>query len=150
MISTKIILPALALTLSGSLYAASARPASAFDLDEWKTNFVQSLSTKLGISQDKVEVSLEEIRTEQRAQKQSRFEDRLSELVQLGKITEAQKTALMNKHAELQKEWEAQRAKREEHRQELENWATEQGIDLSVLGGFGGPGMGGRGMGIAR
>ncbi|MCA9308935.1 hypothetical protein KC973_01015 [Candidatus Saccharibacteria bacterium] len=79
-------------------------------------------------------------------------------MVDDGTITSDQKAAIEAKLAELKEERESNRdemkdltpeerkAKHEEHRTELESWASEQGLDLSDLKGIF---MGGRkgGMG---
>lgn len=148
------IIPAVALAVSGAMLYSSlnASRARAFDTTDWKTSFVQTLADKLGVSSDKVETAVGDIRSENRVEAQSRYEERLGELVQLGKITESQKQLILDKKAELQKEWDAQQSQRQQHQEELRSWASDNGIDLSVIGPIGGMGhMGeGRGMGMGR
>ena len=144
----KYIVPALAIALSaGVIYTTSVKAATPTD---WRTSFVNSLAEKLGVSNDKVDSAVTDLRSERRVEMQNRYQERLDELVTLGKITSTQKEAILAKKAELQKEWESEEIKREEHRAELTSWATENGIDLSVIGPMGlGGGMGeGRGMGM--
>ena len=142
------LIPVAAIAVSGALLYGSVQ-AKAATASNWRESLVQTLASKLGVDQSKVQTAFSDIRMERRAEAKSRFEERLSELVTLGKITESQKTAILNKKAELQKEWDADEVKREEHRAELTKWADANGIDLSVAG-FG-MGMGkGDGMGMGR
>lgn len=78
-----------------------------------------------------------------------RQEDRLTEAVKDGKITEAQKTAILSKLVEVRKSNDPETMKdmtdderktaMEKQQTELKTWATEQGIDVQyVLMGLGG------------
>jgi len=116
---------------------------------------IQSLAQKLGLSEDKVDEALTIVRTEhqeaRQQEMQQRFETSLTQAVTDGKITDAQKKLILDKHAELQKERESEQAARQKamqsQRDELEKWASDNGIDLSVFPMMFG-GMGGRGMGM--
>ena len=148
------IVPALALAISGGLLYSSMTRVKAVDTTDWRTSFVETLASKLGVSTDKVETAVDGLREDRRTTMQTRYEERLGELVELGKITESQKSAVLAKRAELQKEWDAQNTVRQQHQEELRTWASNNGIDLSVIGPMGmgggrGEGMGG-GMGMGR
>ena len=120
-----------------------------------QSTMIQSLAQKLGLSEDKVDEALTSVRTERQESRQQemqqRFEESLTQAVTDGKITDAQKKLILDKHTELQKERESEfserQAERQSHRDEIEKWASDNGIDLSVLPTMLG-GMGGRGMGM--
>lgn len=143
----KILIPALIISLAGfSVYGVNQ--ASATDTTGF-TSIVQRLSQKFNLNQDEIRTVFEEERAERQTQMVSQFEDRLSQDVSNGKITEAQKQAIIAKHNEIREQYtkpdnwqELSRDQRQslmqEKRTQLENWAKENGIDTSYFfGGFG-------------
>lgn len=134
----KLIIPVATLLTLG-LIAYGTTKAYA-DSETESPPFVQRFSQKLGLSEEKVQGAMDEMREEKQLQMQNRFEERLSAAVQNGDITEDQKQMILSKHEELRQERLGQR-------EELEAWANENGIDLQFLhmgmghgmkGGFGG------------
>ena len=91
----------------------------------------------------------DEDRSERQAQRKELFEERLTQMVSDGKITEDQKKLILAKHEEMQSQREAQRdefqnmtpeerrSAVEEHHEELESWAEDNEIDIGYLFGFG-------------
>jgi type I site-specific restriction-modification system R (restriction) subunit len=77
------------------------------------------------------------------AQIQAKMEERLTQLVTDGKLTEVQKQAIISKMAEMKNSFnpdslkdltpEQRREKMEQHKQEMDKWAASQGIDPSLL-----------------
>ncbi len=112
-------------------------------------SLVQTISQKFGLNQADVQAVFDEHRSQLREQAESRFEERLTQDVTDGKLTEAQKQAILAKRAQLaanrpdasefdDQTREERQATREQHRQELVRWAQENGIDLRYLmGGMG-------------
>ncbi len=117
---------------------------------------IQRLVEKFGLKTADVQAVFDTVRSEHQAQMQKDMAERYDELVQEGKLTEAQKYLITAKLAELNAQREAEkdtwkdltpeerRAKMEARRSELEAWAKENGIDVQYVLGFG-RGMG-RGM----
>lgn len=115
---------------------------------------IQKLATKLGISEDKVKSAFDQIHSEHETEMKQKMEQHLSDLVSQGKITEAQKQAIIAKMAELRSAREAEKdsfknltpeqrkAKMDAQKTDLENWAKSQGIDLSILPSIGHGGHG--------
>jgi len=127
----------------GGLSVVSAQD----NLDDYPL-IIQNLAEKFGVGAEEVKQVFEDTRTEQR-------NNRLTELVEDGKITEDQKNAIIEKMEEVEGKMEeirnTQMTVEERHdamqelREELEQWAEDNGIDIPL--GFG-MGMGkGRGMG---
>lgn len=118
-------------------------------------SIVQRLVERFNLNQDEVDQVLADFRSERQAGQQSRVEDRLSQAVADGKITEEQKQLILQKQTEWcvdHKNW--QNVSKEErgeqmkmHREEMHTWAEENGIDMKYLMGFEGRG-GHRGMGM--
>jgi len=101
---------------------------------------VQRLAERFHLNSDEVGQVFAEAREERGRLGQERFEERLEEAVAGGQITTEQKEALMAKKAEMQANREQLR---ESHRKEMEAWAKDNNIDLSLLGPIGRGGRGG-------
>lgn len=108
---------------------------------------VSTLAKKLGISEDKLNKAFESMRSDRQKEMQAAFEKRLDQAVKDGKITEAQKKLILEKHEELKKQNQENWQNRQNKRAELEKWASDNGIPDDFFG-FG---LGiGHGMGRAR
>jgi len=140
----KLIFPAIALAVLGvSLLGINA--ASADDVTSPHETIIQKLADKFGLNKDEVQKVFEEARDEHHSQMQAKFEENLTQAVKDGKITEAQKTLILNKHKEMQEEREEnveswknltpdeRKSQMEAKRTEMENWAKENGIDLQYF-----------------
>jgi len=145
-----LIVPAIALIAAiGYTSVAKAEEVTG----PWHSQMVEQLAAKLGVSTDSVDSAMSEIREQNRAehqlQMQQSFEERLQTLVDEGKLTQGQREAWIAKHEEWTAEREAERAT---HREEMQAWFEQEGIDPTILGPRGlGKGMGeGRGMGFHR
>lgn len=107
--------------------------------------FVQQLAQKLGIDQSKVQSAFDEIRQENKSQMQTKFNDVLDQAVKDGKITEAQKQLILQKRQELQNTKanfkdmtpEQRRQAIQNQKQQLDDWAKQNNIDLKYLFGSG-------------
>jgi membrane protein involved in colicin uptake len=162
----QLILTATVLTLVGaSAFGATAAFAQGSDPS---SGLAQRIAEKFGLKQTDVQTVVDQYRTEERAERQAemqtKYEERLTQLVKDGKITEAQKQLILSKHAELQASREQEftsfknmtederKAAMEKKRSEMESWAKANGIDVQYVMplGKGGPGFGrgeGRGLG---
>lgn len=146
-----LLLPAIALTIVGS--ALFVTQASAQGVNNPQQSLVQKIAEKFNLNKDEVQAVFDEDRAEHHVQMQKRFEKRLSQLVTDGKLTEDQKTKILAKFTELEANRKADMEKMksltsderktaiEAHRNELQQWADENGIDLKSLGLFGRHGM---------
>ena len=114
------------------------------------SSLVQKIADKFGLNKDEVQAVFDENRQEHQARMQQRYEERLTQDVKDEKITEEQKQLILQKHKELSENRqskmeemknmsvEERKTEMERERQELENWAKENGIDPQYLmGGFG-------------
>ncbi|OGH07543.1 MAG: hypothetical protein A2171_01475 [Candidatus Levybacteria bacterium RBG_13_35_9] len=145
----KLVFPAIALAVLGvSLLGINA--ASADDVTSPHETIIQKLADKFGLNKDEVQKVFDEARDEHQAQMQTRFEERLAQAVKDGKITEAQKTLILNKHKEMQEEREKnmeswknltpdeRKSQMETKRTKMQTWAKENGIDMQYFLGSGG------------
>lgn len=120
--------------------------------------FAQELAAKLGLDESKVQTALNDIRGERKATNEANFQAKLDQAVKDGKLTSAQEQAIIAKRKELaasrQQNMDAlknmtpqqRRDEMNKKRQELDDWAKQNGIDKMYL--FGVFGRGGRGFGI--
>lgn len=116
------------------------------------STLIERVSKTFGLDKAKVQTVFEAHRKERMAEGEKRMQERLTQAVKDGKITEIQKAAIIKKHEEIKASvnLDAMKALTPEERQtkmktlheSLVAWAKEQGIDTSSIP-FG-P-MGGRG-----
>lgn len=122
-------------------------------------SLAQAIAKKFNLNQNEVQQVLDEHHSEMEAEHQQKLENRLSQAVKDGKITEEQKTKILAKLDEMKKEREDNKDKvknmseeerkkfMDERRTALESWAKENGIPLTSLHflmphhGHGGPGF---------
>ncbi len=145
---TRILLPAIAIVITGIAAFGAIGTFAQTTATDPHTSIIQKLVTKFGLKEDEVKAVFNEERAERQKEMQTRLEERLTQAVTEGKITEDQKKLVLAKHEELQKERETnqemmqnatpeeRRAKMQERRQELQTWAEQNGIDIQYLGGF--------------
>ncbi len=112
------------------------------------TSLVEKLSTKFGLNKDEVQAVFTEERQAHQAERQAQEEARLTQLVSEGKITEAQKQLIISKRQELMNQHQSEhesmqrmtaderRAAMEAHKQALEDWAAQNGIDPEYIHPF--------------
>ena len=119
---------------------------------------VQKIVEKYNLNKDEVKAIVDQDRTERQAEREKAMTDRLTQSVTDGKITEAQKTAILAKHEEIQAKREGYRtlsqserkAKMNELRTEMQTFLKAQGIDDSVMPAPQGPRGEGMGKGMHR
>lgn len=119
-----------------------------------RSRIIQKIAEEFNLNESDVEAVFEEEKEERFAEMQALWIEKLDDLVNDGKISSDQKQAILDKHEEMYtKMTELQdlspyekKEKMKEMREEIKNWASEQGIDLSFIGSMGfGKDMGFRG-----
>lgn len=151
----KIIMSALAVTLAGGAIFGTTYAFAQSNTTESST-LVQMIADKFGLNKNDVQGVFDQFKTQRQTQMETKFEDRLTQDVTAGKITEAQKQLIIAKRKELQGNRQAfleslknmtaadRKAALDKQHQDLQNWATQNNIDIKYLM----PGFGGRGMGM--
>ena len=125
-----IALAVFSLLLSGFLVSV-APSVSANWFGFGNSNLASDLAKKLGVGEDKVREAFDSIQSERQKERRILLEERLTQMVKDGKITESQKQAILKKHDELQ-------VKRISNRQEMKSWAKQNGLEnIMPFGGFG-------------
>ena len=114
---------AVGITSVAGVGLASAQTSSS---STGASGLIEKLATKFNLKQDDVKQVFEEEKAARKADMQAEIDKKLQNLVDSGKITAEQKTLIENKQKELQ-------AAHETERTELEQWATDNGIEAKYL-----------------
>jgi hypothetical protein len=141
-LNKKILITTLGLASLVGLGVLGTSAVKAADTTSYPP-MVQVLVDKFGLNADEVQTVFEENRQARQGEMLQNREERLNQAVEDGAITAEQKDAIANKWQEMEQE-------RQEHREEMQAWFDEQGIDHTALmqyGGFGPHGGFGKGFG---
>jgi hypothetical protein len=161
MIDKKQALAVLAVALTvaaagiGSVYADS----EAKNIENPMGGLISAIASKFNLDSVEVQQVFDEQRAKMAAQREQDFEDRLDEAVKNGSITGSQAGAIKKKRVELEQSRETLKSEMEgktakerqaamkQERDDLKQWAADNGIPvkyLRMIGGRGGrPGPGG-------
>lgn len=149
-INKKIAIPVLTFAVVG-ITAFSAKQAFADTDISTFPPMVQHLVEKFNLNTDEVKTFLDEERQVQQEEMLSEYETMLTEAVNNGELTEDQKALLLAKKAEQQSEMAARqpgqgngpenRDEMQAKRDELSQWAKDNGIDEKYLFMHDGEGM---------
>ena len=109
---------------------------------EQLTQIVERIAAKLNMQPSQVQSVLDEMQNEKHTEMQTHLEERLTQAVTDDKITEAQKQAILSKHAEMQTKMETlkdltpeqRRTEMEKIHEEMKAWAGENDIDFPFIG----------------
>lgn len=163
----KLTMTAIVLSLLVTGIAMSSTVfAQSTTVNDPMTNIVQKIADKFGLKKEDVQAVFDQERAERKSQIEEQYVAKLTQAVKDGKLTETQKQLLINKHTELSAQHqqlmltmegktfeerktaiEANRTQRQRERKSLEEWATQNGIDVTYLmGGFDMHGRKGMGM----
>ena len=108
------------------------------------SDIISKIAQKFNLKESDVSAVFEDVHKEHQAQRQAQIEEKLTQAVKDGKITEAQKQAILKKHEEMQankpdpEEFgnltvEQRQQKMQEKRTEMESWASANGLDLQTM-----------------
>jgi hypothetical protein len=144
----KLLLTAAAVTVIGAGILGGTAQVSAQTTpteDRPMSALAQKIADKFGLEKAEVQAVFDESRAEMEVKFKADYEARLNQLVTDGKITEAQRQLIINKHNELKANRQAKmenlknmtdeqrKAAMEAERQALQNWAEENNIDIHYL-----------------
>jgi hypothetical protein len=140
----KVILTALASTSAGAI-ALSTSTVTAQTASETYSPLVQKLAERFGLQESDVQAVFDEERLQQHQRMEQRMQEKLEQAVEDGQITLAQKEAIIAKHQEMVSEHQAhmdewrtkspaeRKLLRDAHKQEIEQWAEENGLTFDNL-----------------
>lgn len=158
-----IVLPILGLAVIGTSVAfASMNPNTK---NNPMDSLVSAIAKKFNLNSNDVQTVVDQVMTEQRQQMQAErtqeFKNRIAQLVTDKKLTQEQADKIIAKHAEeenfgqsLQGKTQAEiKTAMEKHREEMQQWATDNNIPMQYMqfgkgpGEHGGPRGEGQGFG---
>ena len=142
MIKAKVLIPLIALGIIATGATLWSTGIVKAQNNGNHNSMATKLAEKLGIDQSKVTDAMDQMQTERKVEMQTRMTTKLGEAVTAGTITEAQKTAILERQTEMQN-------KRETEREANAKWFTDNNLDQDTLKDLGvgmGGGMGGGGM----
>jgi hypothetical protein len=157
LLTKKSMLVAGALTTLGAASVLGIHSVSAATTGSTDQSIVDKIATKFSLDKNEVKQVFEEDRQAHEAERQAKAEKRLDKAVQDGKLTEEQKTKILNKLEEMKSQIESdhesfkdltpdeRHEQMEKKRTELEAWAKDNGIPMEFLmlsHSFKGPGGG--------
>lgn len=102
-------------------------------------DLITKIAKKFNLKETDVTAVFDEVRKEHQAQRQAQINENLTKAVKDGKITEAQKQAILKKHEEMKN-----------NRQNMQSWMEKNGFNMQTMHeitGFG-RGFGRMGMGF--
>lgn len=155
-----ILLSVLGLTLiGGTLIGVTS--VSAQDATVKSQSIIQKLAQRFNLQEADVKAVFDEEHQARQAQMNTAFEQRLTQAVTDGKITEVQKTAILSKFSEMKaaklnpgqfknQTPEQRKQVMEQKKSELETWAKENGLTLETLQSLIGHGGKGFWMGYGK
>lgn len=142
-----IPMAAVAVVGAGVIGAALFTASKALAADSTATgrdSLIQKLADTFHVDKSKVEAVFNEHRATRQAEADTSYQERLSAAVKDGKLTEAQKSAVLTEHAKLKAQAETAAAKTGDERRTAmksvrdaaEDWAKANSIDVKwLLGG---------------
>jgi hypothetical protein len=144
MTKAQLLIPVLALTLTGTVFLSVSGTASANTGNSGTlSSLVSKIADKLNLSETDVQTVLEVVLHEDQADVQAKLNAKLDEAVADGKITVAQKQSILDKVEELRTKFESMdwkdmtRSERREAlrdlKEDLVDWAKTNDIDLDLL-----------------
>lgn len=145
----------LAVGASSLVGAGAVSAQTSSDTAHGPTALIQKIAQKFGLNETEVKAVFDEEHEARQAEMRQNLEERLTQAVTDGKITEDQKSQILTKLDELDTYRDSLSDKTDEERreamktkmEELRTWADENDIPVRYLR-FGGPhGHGDRGMG---
>ncbi len=142
-----LVVPIAALGLIAVLAFSNVDEANAQERQWSKGSFAQAIAEKFNLDQTQVEEVMQDFHQQnmevRQQEMQTRLEERLDQAVAEGKLTDAQRYAILEKHEEMHDKMEELRdqdlSPDEMHEQmadirdEMEVWAQEQGIDFDLF-----------------
>ncbi len=138
----------LSILAAGTMIAAATLSVNSVRADDEAFRpLVQRIAEKFNLDESEVEAVFTAVHEERMQEMQERHEERLQEAVTAGIITEEQMNALIVKHEEMRSE---RMENREAHREEMEAWFAENGIDHEALRNYMGNEMGPKGHGMKK
>jgi len=150
-ISKKIILPALGIAIAGGMILGTQRIYAQQKSNNSFSGLIQAIAQKFNLDQTAVKSVFEQYQQEKQANRKNQMQQRLSGIldqeVKDGRIKNDQKQAIINELNQIKTKYKDQITKdttveqrkqiMQKEQEELKSWASSQGIDLTLIPGYG-------------
>lgn len=117
---------AATLVLGTLAIAGTIGAGSAFADESNKESLTQKIAARFSLSEDEVNSFFEEEKATRQAESAQKQEDKLTQLVTDGKITEDQKALLISKQEEMRTSMEENKGNQKADREEMKNMTKEE------------------------
>lgn len=139
----RVIIPTIALI--AILGAVTMGTVSVSAQSPMYGNLVTQIATRFNLKESDVQDVVNQVRLSRQSEMKMKWEDRLTQAVTEGKITDAQKRSIIAKHTELQSAYASlsglsdteRKAKVTQIQADLKKWVTDNGLDSQFLGHLG-------------
>lgn len=138
----KMIIPVIAVGILAVGIVGWTQATEAANTTNQQT-IIDKLAAKFNLKKENVSAIFDEARQERQKERQAMRESKLDEAVKAGAITSAQKEKLVEKLATRHQEMATER---QENREEMNKWMTDNGIDSTKLHTY----LGGENKGLGR
>lgn len=153
------MLPILGAVVIAGGAILSSNLVSAQEASTQPQSIIQRIAQRFNLNEADVKTVFEQEKEQHQAQMKAELETKLTQAVKDGKINEAQKTAILNKFADMKADKidpgqfknmtkEQRKAEMDQKKADMEAWAKENGLTIEVLHSL--MGHEGRGFGMKR
>jgi len=138
-----LMIAGIASVMGAGIFASTSYAEST--INNPQDTLIDKISKRFNLNRDEVKDFFIEVESDRHKEMEIRMQEHLTTLVTEGKITEAQKTLITQKHAEMRTDMESnkdtmkdltpeqRKAKMNEHKAEMDAWAKANGIDPVYL-----------------
>ena len=138
-----LMIAGIASVIGAGIFASTSYAEST--INNPQDTLIDKISKRFNLNRDEVKDFFIEVESDRHKEMEIKMQEHLTTLVTEGKITEAQKTLITQKHAEMRTDMESnkdtmkdltpeqRKAKMNEHKAEMDAWAKANGIDPVYL-----------------
>ena len=138
-----LMIAGIASVIGAGIFASTSYAEST--INNPQDTLIDKISKRFNLNRDEVKDFFIEVESDRHKEMEIKMQEHLTTLVTEGKITEAQKTLITQKHAEMRADMESnkdtmkdltpekRKAKMNEHKAEMDAWAKANGIDPQYL-----------------
>jgi flagellum-specific peptidoglycan hydrolase FlgJ len=133
-VNKKLIIPVVVLTLAAGSGATALAATDAASTNTNKQDLAQEIANKFHLNSSDVQAVIDQHHSEKQQDRETKYENMLTKAVTDGKLTDAQKQAVLTEHNKLVSELKStaqgdRKQTLKTVRQEAKDWASQNGVD---------------------